>query len=542
MMIGLAACGGSDGSDDVTAPAAQTFSQSCSALLGMGVEGGTVKTANYVSATPGEITAASFPNHCLVRGSINDRIGVDGKPYAIQFEVRLPSTWNRRFFFQGGSGVDGTLFTATGAYAGGGNTRNALLDGSAVVTTDSGHLASSNTGANASFLFAVDPQARLEYGYAQLPLVANAAKAVIAKLYGSAPAKSYFVGTSNGGRMAMMAAQRFPQLFDGIIAMAPGFRLAEAALEGSIFRAQIAAAVAPLGSDGLPDIYNPLTTAEKATMKAKILAACDALDGALDGMVSKISACAPDPLQWVCTTTGQTDCLTSAKANYIKQFFAGAKTLDGKQIYAPWPYDPGMVDLVGTPAAFYTTIFAGEASHVYTSPPTVTTDLTGYARTANLDTEFAKISATSGIYTVSGRSFTNAESADMDAFRAKGGKILYINGTADWAFSATDLENYYKQLQSRYGAPDTATFARMFKVPGMDHGSGGKEGTDQFDSFGALVRWVEDGVAPDSMTSTARLAAGVTWPGRTRPLCAYPKEAIYNGTGSIELAASFHCE
>lgn len=523
------------------APAA-SFQAQCGALAGLPLANGRLVSAVYTAgATNAATPSASTPDHCLVRGELNSRTGVDGKPYAILFELRLPKDWNQRFFYQGGSGVDGSVPTALGAYPGGGATRNALLDGYAVVTTDSGHEAPFDLSSNVTFLFAVDPQARDEYGDKQLPLVAGSSQAVMKQLYGMQPSRSYFVGCSNGGRQAMVAAQRYPQLFDGIVAGAPGFRLTAAAMEGSIFRAQAAASVAPLGTDGKPDIFNALTSAEKDTVRNRILASCDAADGATDGMVSKPSACNPDPSQWVCTGGATSNCLTPEKAAYVKKFFAGSKTSAGRQIYGPWPYDPGMIDTVGTPAQLYYAIFAGEASHVYTTPPTVTTDLLGYARTANLDAEYAKIFDVSGIYTRSGHEFTDADSADMDAFRARGGKILSFNGTADWAFSFTDLSRYHDRVIARYGRTEADKFARAFAVPGMDHCSGGKYGTDQFDAFGAVVKWVEQGQAPDVMVATARAAAGVAWPGRTRPLCPYPKEAVYNGSGSIESASSFSC-
>jgi len=540
----LGACGSDD---DVpvaeTPPATPTFEQSCAALAGTPLVNGRVDTAVHQAASENAGDGSqSTPDHCVVRGTQNARTGVDGKAYAILFELRLPVSWNGRFFYQGGSGVDGSVPAALGVYPGGGNTRNALLDGYAVVTTDSGHEAPFDLSSNATFLFAVDPQAREEYGDKQLPIVAASAKSLITTAYGAPPSRSYFVGCSNGGRQAMVAAQKYPQLFDGIVAGSPGFRLAETAIEGSIFRAQLAARIAPLGADGLPDIANPLTADEKATVKSRILADCDMLDGAADGMVSRPSACRPDPLRWVCAPGETSNCLSSAKADYVAKFFAGAKTSTGTQVYNAWPYDPGMVGTLGTPSLFYYGIFAGEASHVYTTPPTVTTDLIGYARTADLDTEFAKISTTSGIHTRSGRDFTDAESPDMDAFKARNGKIIYFNGTGDWAFSFKDLGDYVEKVRTRYGSDEAVGFARAYAVPGMDHCSGGSEGTDQFDAFGALVQWVEQGTAPDRIVSTARAAAGVSWPGRTRPLCPYPKEAVYNGSGSIESAESFHCE
>jgi feruloyl esterase len=535
----LQGCGGDDSVPVAAAPQTiEQFKTACSALVGSVVAGGTVATAEFTEASTGAVTATSVPQHCLLRGAMNKRTGIDGKPYALQFELRLPFTWNNRFYYQGGSGVDGTLFTALGAYSGGGNTRNALLDGYAVVTTDSGHIAEPGV-ANGQFLFAADPQARYEYGDQQLPQVTAAGKTLVAKMYGAAPSKSYFVGCSNGGRQAMIAAQRYPDLFDGIVAAAPGFRLTQASIQGSLYQAQIAASVAPPGTDGKPDITKTFSDAEKATVRSRILGACDALDGAVDGMVTKMSACNPDPLTWACKAGETSNCLATEKAAYAKKLFDGAKTSAGEQIYAPWPFDPGMADQTGNP---FLTIFAGEASHVYTTPPTITPDLLGYSLTGNIDTEYAKLSATNATFTRSGNSFTNGESPNMDAFKARGGKLVIFNGAADLAFSIKDVEAYYKKVQARYGATETPAFTRAFFVPGMGHCSGGAYGTDQFDAVGAMVNWVEKGAAPDVMIATARAAAGVSWPGRTRPLCAYPKEAIYKGSGSIEDAANFSCQ
>ncbi len=536
--LALSGCGSGDGDTKPIEMSLEQFQSACTAMNGTSVTGGAVSEASFTEASTGQVTATAVPQHCLLRGAMNQRTGIDGKPYALGFELRLPFQWNSRFYYQGGSGVDGTLFTAVGAYSGGGNTRNALLDGYAVVTTDSGHRAETGV-ANGAFLFGADPQARDEYGDQQLPQVSAAAKSLIRKLYGIQPVRSYFVGCSNGGRQAMIAAQRYPDLFDGIVAAAPGFRLTQASIQGSIYQAQIAAAIAPVGTDGRPDITKAYTDDDRAVVRQRILDACDALDGAVDGMVSKMSACKPDPLQWACKAGETSNCLTAEKADYAKKLFDGAKTASGAQIYAPWPFDPGMAAQTSNP--FYT-IFAGEASHIYTTPPTITADLLGYGLTADMDTEYAKLSATNATFVRSGNDFTNGESPNMDRFKARGGKLIMFNGAADLAFSIHDLEAYYKRVQARYGTTDASAFARVFFVPGMAHCSGGAYGTDQFDAVGAVVNWVEKDAAPDVMVSTARAAAGVAWPGRTRPLCAYPKEAIYKGSGSIEDAANFSCQ
>lgn len=513
------------------------FAARCSALKGASIDGGLVTLAEATQASAPPVTENSAPDHCLVRGAMNQRTGIDGQPYALQFELRLPVDWNKRFYYRGGSGVDGILVPAFGTYSGGGNLRNALLDGYTVVSTDSGHQEVANKP-NGRFLFGADPQARLEYGNMQIPQVTAAAKSLIRRFYGEAPQFSYFFGSSNGGRQAMIAAQQYPELFDGILASAPGFRLAQASIQ-ALYQAQIAAQVAPKGPDGRPDLKKTLTDDEKAVAVKKILNACDMLDGAQDGMVSRVSACHPDPAEWACKAGETADCVPQEKALYIKKLFAGAYTSDGQAIYSKWPFDPGMVEQTSNSYYF---LFAGEASHIYTTPPTITEDIFGYGLSANIDREYAKISATDGAFTVPATEFTNAESPDMDAFRANGGKLIILNGTADLAFSIYDVAAYYKKVEERYGADAARDFARVFFVPGMGHSRGGAYGTDRFNAFGALTDWVEKGIAPTRMVATARADAGVKWPGRTRPLCLYPAEAVYDGHGDIEKAESFVCQ
>ena len=366
LVAALAACGGGNSPVVVGEPAAPPVAAvpsaaaqqaACPALVGTVVPyGGTVTSAVFTPASAGTVTADSVPDHCLIRGAMNPRIGVDGRPYALQFELRLPVGWNRKFFYQGGSGVDGTLFTAVGQYGGGGNTRNALLDGYAVVTTDSGHQTIAGV-ANGAFLFGADPQARLEYGNQQIPNVTRAARQLISGFYGSAASKSYFLGCSNGGRQAMIAAQQYPTLFDGIVAAAPGNRLAQASIQ-ALYQAQLTASVAPTGTDGLPDLTQGLTSTEMTTVKNRIVAACDALDGATDGIIAKMSACNPDPTAWVCAAGETSNCLSAPKASYFKNLMAGAHTSTGAEIYAAWPYDPAMAAQTANP---FLTIFAGEA-------------------------------------------------------------------------------------------------------------------------------------------------------------------------------------
>ena len=147
--------------------------------------------------------------HCESKGQINQRVGVDGKHYAIGFHLRLPDNWNERFFFQGGGGSDGDLGDALGG--------GAVAQGYAVVSTDAGHDNTIDFDPNAggTAAFGVDPQARIDYGYNAVDKVTQVAKHILKLCYGKRPHYSYFVGCSNGGRQGMVASQRFPDYFDG---------------------------------------------------------------------------------------------------------------------------------------------------------------------------------------------------------------------------------------------------------------------------------------------------------------------------------------
>jgi feruloyl esterase len=161
---------------------------------------------------PGQLPVSGvtydLPEHCLVKGKMNQRVSpVDGKTYAIGFEMRLPTSWNGRYFYQGNGGTDGIVQPAYGNILGGGPTTSGLAKGFAVISSDAGHAIES--GSIGGGVFGIDPQARLDYGYNAVAQLTPMAKKLIKTYYGKFPDKSYIVGTSNGGRHAMVAASRY---------------------------------------------------------------------------------------------------------------------------------------------------------------------------------------------------------------------------------------------------------------------------------------------------------------------------------------------
>jgi pimeloyl-ACP methyl ester carboxylesterase len=533
--------------------AGNDFKTQCEGLARGFEGGGRIVLAEFVAAAPVQLAppappgaSGPAPDHCLVRGKINERTGIDGKPYAIGYELRLPANWNSKFFFQGGGGMDGVLRPALGIVGFSVTPPNALSNGYAVASTDAGHL--EEPGPLGPYLFGLDPIARQDKGYRSVPAVTAAAKSALAALYGRPQKRAYFVGCSNGGRQAMMAAQRYPDLFDGVVAGAPAYRVPLASVD-TIAQNQALLSIAPRGEDGKPDMGSALTDADLKIVAAGVLDACDAADGIKDGMVQNVGACRFDPAILQCKAGQAPSCLPEAKVRVLDRMFGGARNSKGELIYAPWPYDPGLAApgwrawKLGTPGksppdARNMTLIPGAVVYAFMSPPERPADLAAWVNAFDLDRDPPKMSKTANGFDA-GMEFETATSTDLDAFLRHNGKMLLFHGAADPIFSAIDTIDYLAQLKARYGG-DADGFARLFLVPGMNHCAGGPA-TDQFDALTALDNWVETGQAPELMQAKARHAPDVPWPDRTRPLCPYPKVATYSGAGSIEPSDSFAC-
>lgn len=542
--VSLAACGGSSAPPNLACDAINTGA--------LAIPGLKVASAVSVAAkTDGAAASDNYPAHCRVQGSINDRIGIDAKPYAIGYEVRLPTTWNGKFFFQGGGGTNGVLVPAVGNLLNS-STSNALSQGYAVASTDGGH----NTG-QSDVGFGLDPQARSDYGYNAVGTLAPAAKQIIARAYGRSPERSYFMGCSNGGRDAMVAASRFADQFDGMVAANPGFNLPKAALAQQWDTQQFmsAATAGQLPKDAFPQsVMNVVANS--------ILAKCDALDGAVDGMVNNRSACqsvfnlATDVP--TCTGASDSSCVTASQKSALVKIFAGPKNAAGQSLYATWPLDPGIaganwrfwkLDAGFAPLPFNTLIGASAMGYVFTTPPdapSLADGGMGYQMRFSMDTDAPKIFARTAVFKESAMDFmTPPNATQLTTLKARGGKLIVYHGTADPVFSPDDSIAWYNAVNA--GDSKAPDYARLFLVPGMNHCSGGPA-TDRFSMLPVLENWVERGVAPDSVVAGVNptdpdvIAKG--WSAkRTRPLCAYPKQAMLKpGSTDLESAASFVCQ
>lgn len=510
---------------------------------------GNIQLTGVQPGAPG--SQAPVPAHCHVQGNINERTGIDGKRYAIGFDLRMPAAWNGRFFFQGGGGTDGTLRDAVGVLTGGGNTSNALIQGYAVVFTDTGHR--DEPGPNGPYQFGLDPQARIDNGWNSMAETGRVAKALIGAHYGSAPQRSYFVGCSNGGRQAMMMTQRYPDMFDGVIASAPAYRVPLAAVQ-AVYDTQLYAKAAQGNApliDGRPVLSKAFSPADMKLVTNEVLNQCDALDGLKDGIVDNWPACRFKPQALQCAGARTHRCLTSTQVDALAKSFAGVKDATGKALYSDWTFDAGLHSTEWTrwkfgdsatavPNARNIVLMTGGLAMFFMTPPTVTQDFYGYALGYDMERDAPGVFATDATFRESSMRSVAADSTDVDAYAKHGGKLLFFHGQSDPVFSVKDTVRYVEGLRQRYGAR-TDDIARLFTVPNMAHCAGGPA-TDQYDGLTALVNWVEKGDAPSRIVARARPEnRDVTTPGRTRPLCAWPKQSRYNGSGSIEDAASFSC-
>jgi hypothetical protein len=514
----------------------------CQQMLQKTLPGVTIDTAQRISAgkvkldKTSALTGASgngleLPAHCLVRGTIGAHTGPDGKSYGIRFELRMPDDWQGRFMFQGGGGLDGFLGQAIGSVPSHGSTAApSLTRGYAVVSMDSGH-----NGRDASF--AVDQQARIDYAYAAIGKVTQQAKYLISNYYGSQIRYSYFMGCSNGGREAMLAAQRYPTEFDGVVVGDPGFRLSKAAI-GEAWDTQAFNAVAPKDAQGRPILSQAFTKDDLNLLSNAVLKACDDKDGLKDGMINNYPACHFDPVVLQCKDGQTSNCLPANKVAALHKIFGGAKDSSGKQLYSSWPYDAGIsasgwrdwklgssLD-AAKPDARNIVLGSDSLFRYYMTPAQANGDMANF----NFDRDPAKLEEMGAL--------NDAVGTQLSTYVARGGKMLIFQGLSDPVFSSDDILQWYKTTTQNTAQGDLTRqrdWSRLFMIPGMTH-CGDGPALDDFDPLAAIQKWVEQHEAPPYLA-----AKGKAFPGRHMPLCSYPQTAHYTH-GNPNQLGSYVCQ
>jgi len=453
-----------------------------------------------------------IPAHCRVTGIISPAADSE-----IKFAVWLPAAdWNSKFLGIGNGGFAGSISTSGLA--------DAVRAGYASASTDTGHTTTGGVDAKWALNH---PGKIIDFGHRAIHLMTVQGKAITAAFYGSAPKKSYFSSCSNGGRQALMEAQRYPEDYDGIIAGAPANNwtyLMTAAAKNSAVTMRDTSFYIP--SEKLPAI------------QAAALAACDRNDAVADGVIENPGRCGFDPSVLLCKGEDTKACLTAPQAGALKELYAGLRDAKGKLIYPGYAMS-GEAENGGWGA--WITGPAPEKSALFQ----FSTNFFKYMVHSNPDWDYKTFDVAIDLPAAQKLAVhLNATDPNLKPFQARGGKLILYHGWCDAAIPGQAVIDYYDSVVKKMGAKSTSQFVRLFMVPGMQH-CGAGAGPNNFGQAGAprgsaasniaaaLELWVEKGTAPEQIVAAR--------PGRTRPLCAYPKTAKYKGSGSTDDAASFEC-
>jgi tannase/feruloyl esterase len=499
----------------------------CAGLVNLQIPGSgtTITKAEEVPTTPpgtlrapsitGDLIPVAIPPYCRAEGVIDQRTGADGKPYAIGFAIALPDNWNGRFLFQGGGGLNGSIIPPLGGQAAG--DAPALARGFAVVSTDTGH-----KGAVFDAAFMKDQLASLDFAYIAVGRVAVLSKEIIAHYYGQPAKHSYYDGCSTGGREGMLMSQRYPTYFDGVVVGDPAMRTGYSNI-GLTYARNAFAQIAPKDASGKPEPSKDFSPSDKKLLADAIMKSCDEKDGLKDGMIFNVKACRFDPVVLKCKGAKEDACLSAQQVGALEKAFSGPKDSHGNEVYARFPWDTGYLQGASGPFAVFSSFLPTEGPSMIASvqPP------------ANLTID----QMIAGVEANESQTLTDTTWTNLSTFSGHGGKLIFYHGTSDPVFSPFDTLAYYERMAKNNGGLDqVGSWSRFFFVPGMNHCAGGPAALDHFDMLGAVVNWLENGVAPDFV-----VAKGKAFPGRSRPLCAYPKYAYYKGQGDPENAANFEC-
>jgi feruloyl esterase len=480
--------------------------------------------ASRVPAGPGG-AAMEAPSHCLFRVLLDSRpSGIEGVSYGTGIELRLPLAWNGRLLFQGGGGLNGSLNPAYGTVSG---FPSALARGFAVVSTDGGHRGRSGVDSS----FAVDQQAKLDFAYQAVQRTTREAKSLIQRYYGRKPDYSYYMGCSTGGREAMMAAQRLPLEFDGVVSGNASFNLTRVAMN-QIWSLQTVTRIAPKDANGKPKLFEAFTDAQLKAVADGVLNQCDELDGLKDGMINDFKNCSFDPASLKCGSdvgSRAPACLSEQQIEGLKDIVGGARNPRGESLYGATPYDTG----IAQPA--WRQMHLGTATSAPANASLGRDTLRLFSMTpSNPDFDPLRFDFDRDMDLLAETAAINDAVATLHTtFAGRGGKMILYHGLSDQAMWTGALTQWYERLTPR-DSQGPQSWARLFLVPGMTH-CGGGQSTDQFDMLTAIQQWVEQGQAPDRV-----IASGRAFPGKTRPLCPYPKVARYDG-GNPDDQKSFAC-
>lgn len=455
-----------------------------------------------------ELKTTAGVEYCQVSGVIGPA------PSKIGFAVGLPTkTWNGRFVMAGDGGYDGSVSLPL----------NRIAQGYASANSDSGHTTPVANDASWAYNNRV---AEVDYGYRAAEQTTRIAKGIIQSYYRKRIDYSYFEGCSTGGRQALMAAQRDPSAFDGIVGGSPAHNLTKLAVEQNWSLRQF------LPNNGTPGA-GTISAPQALALNAAVLDKCDALDGVTDGLISNPPACQFKAAELSCASGAPAaTCLSDAQVQAVQNVYDGPRTSWGKQLYpgkpvgseAGWPVwlIPPLNFQGGFTFSFMNYLF-------FANDPGPAPGYNWYD--FNFDTDPQKGRLMAGIL--------DAVDPDLSQFRKQGGKFILYHGWGDGLIGAQRTVEYYQSvLDEDHSRRKTEKTIRLFLAPGMDHCGAIGGGLKDWDRLAPLVRWVEQGVAPDRIVASQTLPDKTV---RTRPLCPYPQQAKWTGSGSTDDAANFTC-
>lgn len=513
------------------------FAATCESVAGLQLPDTKIAAAEVVAA--GEFVApqgptspvqtAAFkelPSFCRVHGTIHPSSDSN-----IEFEVWMPASgWNGKYLGVGNGGFAGSI----NYYAAAGNAPSmtqALAAGYATSSTDTGHQAIQT---NADWALG-HPEKVIDYGYRAVHLTAINAKKIIAAFYSKDP-EAYFSSCSNGGRQALMEAQRYPADYTGIVAGDPAWYATH------LNAAQIWNVQAIMSDDAS---YIPAS--KLPAIEAAVLDKCDALDGVKDGVIEDPRKCHFDPAVLLCKSPDSDACLTGAQVQALKKIYAGPTSSTGEQIFpgifpggetGPGGWGTWITGAQPGKSLIYSFGVGALAKIVYQDP-------SWDFRRFNFDHDVAYLDDKLG-------PVRNATDANLKPFKDAGGKLILYHGLSDPDIAPLSTTNYYEKVAAALGTESAAEFMRVYMIPGMQHcgngpgatilGSVPGSGADpQHGIQAVLERWVEQHSAPGEIVATHTAPGTNKDVTRTHLVCAYPKVARYKGSGSTDEASSYSC-
>ncbi len=438
---------------------------------------------------PPPAAVAPIPEHCRVKLVLKPTSDSN-----INAELWMPTEkWNGKFMAVGNGGFGGSI-------QGYGEMQVALRLGYATAGSDTGH--SGTDGPNGMFALG-HPEKIVDFSHRAVHEMTATSKKLIDTFYGSAPQFSYFKGCSTGGRQAMMAAQRFPDDFDGIIG---------GALANRHIHMHTAGVARNIQLSRHPE--QTLSPAKAKLVNDTMMQACDTLK---EGFLNNPRECKVDFSKLACTAADSDNCLTKPQLQTVEMFYGGLKNKKGELIFSGQAMGnriPALQGVNGVPGGGFDTVRIWAFQNA---------DYDWH--TFDLDRDMPIIDQKIG--------FVDSVDPDLSKFKAHGGKLLLYAGWGDTTITPENTVLYYESVLNKMGK-NQGDFVRLFMAPGMAHCRGG-DGPNTFDTIGTLEQWREKNVTPTQMMGFNPQS------GLTRPICSYPQYARYKGSGNIKDASNWAC-